>query len=83
MHVRQADPIPRSLMRLKGRAIATYDTAAFLDTRAQDLGGRVAGSAMCGSVYKEHQCLEVAVATLVSLVTLSAVVLLSLGLGYQ
>ena len=39
----QAPPIPRSLVRLGGRAIATYDVATFLNTRALDRGGWAAG----------------------------------------
>jgi hypothetical protein len=81
MKVRQAPPVPRSLVILKGQAVATYDAVAFLDTRAQDLGGRVADPATLGVVHKrEDQRLEIAVAIAVILASLSFVVLLSLKL---
>ena len=81
MKVRQVSPIPGSLVRVKGHAVATDDAVAFLDTRAQDLGGRTAAARgpVCN---RENQRVEIAVAIAIILALLSVIVLLSLKQVY-
>ena len=79
MKLPQVSPIPRSLVRLKGQAIATYDVVAFLDTRAKDLGGRAAAPVTPGPVCKrEDQLADIAVAIVSILAVLGFTVVLSL-----
>lgn len=82
MKVRQVPPTPCSLVRIKGRTVATYDVVAFLDIRAQDLGGRTASSARGSICNRRAQRVETAVAITVILATLSLIVLLSLKQVY-
>lgn len=83
MKVRQMSPTPCSLVHLKGRAIATYDVAAFLDARGHDLGGRVAAGAARGPVYKrENERAEIIVAFVVILASLSVIAYLLLELQH-
>lgn len=66
-------------MRLSARTFATYDAAAFLDTRAPDLGSRAAvpyKSELVGT--KDRQRVEIVVAIVAILATVSFIVLLVL-----
>lgn len=81
--VRQLSPTPCSLVRLRGQAVAIYDTAAFLDARARDLGGRVAESATLGFANeKGDERLATTLAIAVILAILGVIVALSLKLTY-
>jgi hypothetical protein len=72
-------PAPRSLVRIANRTFATYDAAAFLDTRVPDVGGRTASPGTRQRACKgEGQRVAVAVAILAVLATLSLIALLSL-----
>jgi hypothetical protein len=80
MQASQVSAIPRTVVRLRGRAIATYDATAFLDTRAIDLGGRVTARYTRRPVLEaERRHVEIAVAIVTVLATLSLIVLLSLN----
>lgn len=78
MKVRQVSPMPCSLVRVKGQAIATFDAVAFLNTRAQDLGGRTVPIARGPICNRVEQRVEIAVAIAVILALLSLIVLVSL-----
>ena len=79
MKARQASPIPRTLLCLKGKLIATYDAVAFLDNRAQDPGGRTGAQT---TRWREERRLGTAVAIAVILTAISLIALLPLKLLY-
>jgi hypothetical protein len=74
---------PRSMLRLTNRTIATHATAAFLDNRAMDVGGRVSTQYAVGPGRGTvNRRVEIAVAIFTILTTLSLVVLLLLKVLY-
>jgi hypothetical protein len=72
-------PAPRSLVRIANRTFATYDAAAFLDTRVPDVGGRAASPYTRERVCRgDDRRAAIAVAILAILATLSLIAVLSL-----
>lgn len=83
MILRQVSQIPHSLVCIKGQSIATYDTVAFLNTRAQDLGGRKTAAPTRGHFDEKETChLEIAIAIGFLLASLSFIVFLLMKLLY-
>jgi len=83
MKASQVSAIPRSMLRLKDRTIATYDTTAFLDTRAIDLGGRVTTRyTIDPGLERRTRHVGIAAALFTILTTVSLIVLLALRVAY-